>query len=46
MSDTYILKCSCQNSYQDEKYGKQMRVFNQKKDGSLRCTACGHEIRK
>lgn len=39
-----ILKCDCKHEYQDQKYGKGMRVHNTKKkgkDGNLnRCTVC------
>ena len=38
---TVIVKCNCRNDFQDEKYGKGMRVNNKtKKDGECRCTAC------
>ena len=40
---TKIIKCNCKNDYQDEKYGKNMRVHNStadtKKNG-YRCTVC------
>lgn len=45
---TEIKGCSCQNSYQDSKYGRGMRVHNPSKDGKeLRCTVCfrGKSIR-
>lgn len=36
-----ILRCSCKNEYQDEKYGTGMRVHNRTtKDGIWRCTVC------
>lgn len=40
-----ILTCSCKNEFQDKKYGKGKRVFNEtNKDGKgYRCTICGHE---
>ena len=44
-----IRKCSCEHDYQDQKYGKKMRVFNQTKqseherDRGLRCTVCERE---
>ncbi len=42
---TKISVCTCSNKYQDDKYGKQQRVFNmtQKKSGYdhiYRCTVC------
>lgn len=45
----YTVICSCQNSYQDKEYGKQVRVANLTKrnagDGKsvVRCTVCGKE---
>lgn len=40
---TEIMKCSgCKpHPYQDEIYGKNQRVFNQKADGGWTCTICG-----
>ncbi len=38
-----IKPCSCENEYQDTKYGKGMRLMNTKKDGNVRCTVCGAE---
>ena len=32
--------CSCESSYQDKKYGKGRRIFNQCVKG-WRCTVCG-----
>ena len=43
---TKVLKCTCDHTYQDEKYGYQMRVHNQCKLGSdvgWRCTVCKKE---
>ena len=42
-----INKCNCHSPYQDKRYGKGMRVFNQKGKGSkvggvARCTVCGY----
>ena len=43
-----ILKCKCKNEYQDEKHGKQNRVFNemlrekQSNPQEYRCTVCGN----
>jgi hypothetical protein len=46
-----ILKCSCNNEFQDKEYGKGMRVFNS--GGNInstvktyRCTVCESEIRR
>ncbi len=37
-----IMTCYCTHKFQDEKYGKQKRVFNSTKDdGVYRCTVCG-----
>jgi hypothetical protein len=37
--------CKCKHKYQDEKYGKNMRVHNwarkAKINGGWRCTVCG-----
>jgi len=42
-----IAPCTCRHEYQDEKYGKGMRVFNPRmpsgKLGGWRCTVCGRE---
>lgn len=40
-----VLKCkpSCKHSYQDEKYGQQMRVHNPCAKGWT-CTVCGSTI--
>jgi hypothetical protein len=38
-----IKHCTCKNDYQDERYGKYQRVFNEMKDGKHRCTICGSE---
>jgi hypothetical protein len=36
-----ILQCDCQNEYQDRKYGKGMRVHNQRgKTNNYRCSIC------
>ena len=41
-----ILKCTCNNEYQDSRYGLKMRVFNPLKKGlgKVRCTICKTEI--
>ena len=38
-----IKKCSCNHEYQDEKYGKKLRVFNRKADGKFTCSVCRRE---
>ena len=39
---TRISSCHCEHKFQDEKYGKGMRVFNlMYKPGQGRCTVCG-----
>jgi hypothetical protein len=47
MSQTRIIPCTCSHSYQDRKYGSQMRVHNETKAGPQqppghRCTVCGN----
>ncbi len=37
-----IKQCSCQSKFQDEKYGKSMRVHNKTTTG-YRCTVCGKD---
>ena len=44
---TKIMQCTCKHEFQDEKYGKNRRVFNktEKTPGEVwRCTICGKEI--
>ena len=40
-----IKKCDCKSEFQDEKYGKNMRVHNKfiKEGGGYRCTVCAKE---
>lgn len=48
MAESKIMRCSCSHSFQDETYGKGMRVFNPiGKDGTsgYRCSVCGKEVR-
>lgn len=49
-----LKKCNCTSDkqlntnavkFQDEKYGKGVRVANSIKDGVHRCTICGFDIR-
>jgi len=35
-----ILTCTCANKAQDRLHGSKMRVCNECKDGSYRCTVC------
>jgi len=39
-----IMPCSqrCSSPYQDERYGKNMRVHNRGTKGTLKCTVCDH----
>ena len=42
-----IKKCfrsECVSKFQDERYGKKMRVYNKTTTDKLRCTVCGNEI--
>lgn len=34
----------CDSAYQDQKYGRNMRVCNKTKDGSYRCTVCDRSV--
>lgn len=38
-----IMACKCKHEYQDQKYGKGMRVQNPCKEGRFRCTVCGNK---
>ena len=46
---TKVMRCSCENEFQDEIYGKNMRLFNEcsanGKNNGWRCTVCGKESR-
>lgn len=49
MADCKVMKCSCKHEFQDNKYGKGMRVFNPAGKGSDQgssyiCTVCGNKI--
>jgi len=35
-----IIECSCEHEYQDKKYGKKRRVFNNMANGQYRCSVC------
>lgn len=42
-----IKKCyvmDCVSEYQDKRYGKKKRIYNEKVDNKLRCTVCGNII--
>lgn len=43
--ETKITRCSCSHEYQDQKYGKGMRVHNPTASNPPRhrCTVCGSE---
>lgn len=43
-----ILPCSCKHEFQDQRYGRGMRVANpsRKSPPMWRCTVCGKELRK
>jgi hypothetical protein len=43
MAGTTRVACTCDHAYQDEKYGKKIRVHNIKQDPSKgsTCTVCG-----
>ncbi len=43
---TRVQRCNCAHKFQDELYGKGKRLFNEKKDGSWRCTVCGEDRAK
>jgi hypothetical protein len=47
MSKVVIAPCNCKHEYQDEKYGRGMRVWNEKvakgKVCGKRCTVCSKE---
>lgn len=43
MSKTAVYNHSCENEYQDTKYAKGKRVFNESKDGWV-CTVCGGKL--
>lgn len=43
MNESKVMPCGCSHSYQDQKYGRQMRFHNPFK-GGFRCTVCAHEV--
>lgn len=44
-SGSEIKPCTCKHKFQDDRYGKGMRVFN-KAQGGYRCTVCGTKSSK
>ena len=47
---TKELKCTCKSEFQDEMYGKGVRLFNSCGDNKgkvtvYRCTVCGKELK-
>lgn len=40
-SGTVKKSCDCVSSFQDSVHGKNMRIHNYTKDGTVRCTVCG-----
>ena len=45
MSYVKIMTCTCKSKYQDKKYGKGNRVFNEG-EKVYRCSVCGREVFK
>lgn len=43
LGSTVLRTDTCVSSFQDETYGRNVRVFNVGK-GKLRCTVCRHEV--
>lgn len=44
MAESKIMKCTCKHEYQDQVYGKGMRVCNpigKSQDSGYKCTVCG-----
>lgn len=46
---TRIIKCTCEHEYQDERYGKKMRLHNKIGKGTCiegwRCTVCSNVVK-
>lgn len=36
-----LMKCNCKSDFQDNLYGKNMRVITRDKNKNPRCTVCG-----
>lgn len=45
MERTEILQCNCSHEFQDQLYGKGMRVHNVNKKGKAACTVCTTGLR-
>lgn len=41
MGNTCLVNCTCKHNFQDERYGRGVRVANLTKDNKARCTVCG-----
>lgn len=37
--------CNCKSEYQDQRYGKQVRVMNVNNKGGASCTVCGSVVK-
>jgi hypothetical protein len=47
MAETKVMSCNCKHEFQDNQYGKNMRVFNpigKTQNDGYRCTICGREV--
>lgn len=47
---TKEMQCNCKSEFQDQLYGKNMRLFNSRGDNKgkttgYRCTVCGKEVK-
>jgi hypothetical protein len=40
---TSVQPCACDSAYQDQTYGRQMRLMNARLKGGWRCTVCGKD---
>lgn len=36
-----VRSCNCQHEFQDQRYGKGLRLHNPRKEGKYACTVCG-----
>lgn len=43
---TIVLPCNCNHEYQDQTYGKGLRLHNTNKDGKAFCTVCSPSYRR
>jgi len=47
MASTRVLRCKCKHEFQDERYGRGLRLHNAKVDGKKYvCTVCRNERTK